>query len=168
MPYLSEITFEQYNLNNELHERAAIEASQWSEGIRSMPKFFASDVAKYPLSLFAFRSQTETLGHIAVVRIRKQEDELDEAEVGAMVVDPIYRQQGVGTALIKKLVEIASDALPDVEAFRAYTDYRSSIPFARAGGQFYGYRNPTLKGHGNYITDLSNAVRQARSGILSR
>lgn len=148
------INFEEFDNSQPHHQGASALVSEWSKNAAAMLTLKPEDLDTYPYSVLAFNPQAVPLGHIAVVKY-----EAGEATVGRFVVNPDYRGQGVGRAIIQYFVGSVAQALPGMQSCLVYTSYKSLEIFEQAGGVFVGYREPLLRGRANHITNLMPAIK---------
>ncbi len=148
-------TFEKLDLNNPLHQEASKLIFDWSQASGSMLPVTVESIRTHPHAWLALGPRAVILGHIAVTDIQE-----GAAKVGALVVNPEFRQTGTGSGLINQLLDDVA-LLPGVKACQTYANDDSKGLFSRAGGVVIGYRETAGQTGCHWIMSLTGVI-QAR------
>lgn len=124
---------------NPTYQRGALEqVSRWSSKCSSMKFYEVEELERHPLGVLAFNEEVnELLGHAAITEIDGQ-----RARLGALVVNKLYQGHGVASALIRHILEVAPEALPEMNEFYAFVHPGSLNSFLENGAQILGKREP--------------------------
>lgn len=155
---VKDLTFEEYDKNNENHFWGATFVGIWSADAR-MTLLTHAKLAKFPYSLLAMFKGPDglgfnTAGHIAVAGL-----EAGKAAVGGYVVNEVHRGKGFGQALIDYLLATAQVVLPDIETCYTHANEASLSQFEKAGGVVLGERQTSPWTDCKYVVDLTPALK---------
>lgn len=134
------LSIEQYDKNNAEHERAVAAVITWSK-VATMKQIKPERQAAFPLSLLAFDSGRNPVGHVALTVYNS---EGKWGMVGGQVTSPDYLRRGVAFTLLRRLMPAVRQEFPELQECFAYVNERSKALYEDPdiGGEFARKRRP--------------------------
>ena len=149
--------FEQLSADVPAHCEAASQVAVWSIERPTMKIYTADEIRNHPLGVVAFDGTGDLAGHVAVTRV----DEINGGQfgrIGALAVSEKDQGNGVSKDLIKHLLNLTLEELPEVGGLYAFANQKSLSPFLSNGAQIVGVRSPLIPTGCNTIVSIGLPV----------
>lgn len=146
--------FEQLDACDPKHLEAVDRVAGWSIDRVTMKLYTPEEIKHHPLGVVAFSAAEDLAGHVAVTEIDKINGGL-YGRIGALSVAEDIQGNGVSKDLIKHLLSLAIEELPDINGFYAFANQRSLNSFLSNNARIVGVRDPQFPTGCNTIVAIN-------------
>ena len=149
---------EKFDVEKHLHIADAINIARWSEDeAESMLPIAPEDILEHPYGVLATGFIGPTIKTAGYIAVKELNPDGKVGQIGAFVVNPKCRGQGLGLRLLDYALKWHRETLPDMEQLYAYSN-QESLPLFMAKGGVAKLREPPYKTNCVYEVDLSQAI----------
>lgn len=145
--------FEKLEIADPGHLGAVDQVARWSIERPTMKPYTADELSHNPLGVVAFGGAGDLAGHVAITEI-DQINGRQFGRIGALAVSEKAQGNGVSKDLIKHLLGLAAEELPDIDGFYAFVNSKSLGSFLSNGAEIVGRRSPLYPTGCNTIVSI--------------
>lgn len=151
---------EKFDIEKHLHVADAINVARWTEvETESMLPVTPQNICEHPYGVLATGFIGPTIKTAGYIAVKELSPDCKVGQIGAFVVNPECRGQGLGARLLDFVLKWHKETLPEMEQLFAYSNHES-LPLFIAKAGVAKLREPPYKTNCIYEVDLSPALKE--------
>ncbi|MBI5357538.1 GNAT family N-acetyltransferase [Candidatus Saccharibacteria bacterium] len=152
---------EKFDKENYLHVASALNVARWSEEeTGSMLPITPQDICEHEYGVLATGSIGLTIKTAGYIAMKEVSPDGKVGQIGAFVVNPEGRGQGLGARLLDYVLKWHKQMLPNLEEVYSYVNHKSLPLFLAKGGVVTNLREPPYRTNCVYEVDLTHALER--------